>query len=115
MKRWMVWLVSVLTAAAVSFGILNLGSGPDEASASLGDRRACATPREAGSIELGMSRRQVQRIVDSPGWLVERSSEQGLVFTQFEYKACWSRQRHLNVFYVNNRVYGMALESGWWR
>lgn len=114
MKRWVVALVSVLVAAMVSFGVLSLGSGADEASATLGDTRACATPREVRAIEIGMSKRQVTSIVDSRGWLVDRWTDSGLVFTEREYKACWSRQRDLHVYYVNNRVYVMGVESSWW-
>jgi hypothetical protein len=115
MRRWLVALVAVLAAAAVSFGIVSVGAGTDEAAASYGDRRTCVTPREARAIELGMTSGRVKRIVDSKGWVVQRSNEDGFRFVEREYKACWSKQRDVHVFYVNNRVYGMALGSGWWR
>lgn len=113
MRRIVAMLLAVLVAAVISVGILAIGD--DElAEATHGDSRKCVTPREAKAIELSMTRKQVKRIFDSKGWLVDKETVDGMRFQEREYRACWSKRKDVHVYYVNGRAYAFSVDWGWW-
>lgn len=95
-------VIAVLTAAAVSFGIVSITNTTTTAEATYGDTRNCVTMRELKKIRIGNTKARVHYVFDGAG---RRTYFSSFGWEDRIYRFCGqSWDDPIRIDYINGRV-----------